>query len=306
MALPDDVRDACRWVASRAAHVRVDEPALRDYARTLPEKAAVPGIDPEDHYVEGDRADVAAFVLCLDAMNFGSGWWPTVRKRPGRSGYRTMAAGMADRFRQRGPWSASELAGLQAAELAGVLGQEPGHEVVGLFADSLRDLGAHVRDDFGGDWLGPVEAAAGSAVDLAERLAGWRCFFDVSPYAGRDVPFFKRAQLAAADLDAAGVQAFEDLDRLTAFADNLVPHVLRVDGVLILDPLLDERIDRGELLEHDSPEEVELRACAVRACELLAEESGLSEAAVDYVLWHRGQEPRMKARPRPRARSTAY
>jgi hypothetical protein len=306
LSLPDQVREACRWVASQAESVHLDGGRLREYAGTLPELADVPGIDPEAHFVEGSREDVAAFVLCIDAMNFGSGWWPTVRKRPGRSGYLTMAGGLADRFRAHGPWSAQELSELQTAELAGVLGQDPGHEVVALFAEALRDLATHIRDDFGGAWLGPVDAAGGSAVALAELLAGWDCFFDISPYEGRRIPFFKRAQLTAADLQAAGVQSFGDLDRLTAFADNLVPHVLTVDGVLRLEDDLAERIRSGTLLEHDSPEEVEMRACAVRACELLSAESGLSEAAVDFVLWHRGQEPRIKAHPRPRARSTAY
>jgi hypothetical protein len=306
LSLPDQVREACSWVASQAESVHLDEGRLREYAATMPDRAGVPGIDPEAHYVEGSREDAAAFVLCIDAMNFGSGWWPTVRKRPGKSGYLTMAAGLADRFRARGPWSAGEMAALEADELAEVLGQDRGHEVVALFTEALRDLGRHIGDDYGGDWLGPVEEAGGSAVALAERLAGWDCFFDISPYEGRQIPFFKRAQLTGADLEAAGVQSFGDLDRLTAFADNLVPHVLAVDGVLRLEDDLAERIRSGRLLQHDSPEEVELRACAVRACELLAAESGLSESAVDFVLWHRGQEPRIKAHPRPRARSTAY
>ena len=84
-----------------------------------------------------------------------------------------------------------------------------------------------------------------------------------SPYDGAVVPFFKRAQLAAADLHLQGLAPAGDLARLTLFADNLVPHVLRIDGVLAFDPALVARIDREELLAHDSPEEVEIRACAV-------------------------------------------
>jgi putative queuosine salvage protein len=67
------------------------------------------------------------------------------------------------------------------------------------------------------------------------------------------------------------------------------------------------RIDRGELIEHDSPEEVEIRACAVHAVELLVAAHGATTAtAVDNTLWHRGGEPRYKAHPRHRARTTAY
>jgi hypothetical protein len=105
----------------------------------------------------------------------------------------------------------------------------------------------------------------------------------------------------------AKVAEFADLGRLTLFADNLVPHVLRVDGVLRYDHGLAARIDGEQLLEHDSPEEVEIRACALHAVELMVESRGNTTVQeLDYLLWNRGQEPRYKARPRHRARTTAY
>jgi hypothetical protein len=121
------------------------------------------------------------------------------------------------------------------------------------------------------------------------------------------VPFFKRAQLAAADLHLQGLAPAADVAALTLFADNLVPHVLRIDGVLEFDAALVARIDAGELIEHDSPEEVEIRACALHAVELLvAAHEGTTATAVDNALWHRGAAARYKARPRHRARTTAY
>jgi Potential Queuosine, Q, salvage protein family len=121
------------------------------------------------------------------------------------------------------------------------------------------------------------------------------------------VPFFKRAQIAAADLHLIGVAPAGDIDRLTLFADNLVPHVLRLDGILEFDPELVEQIEAGRLLEHGSPPEVEIRACALHAVELLVAAHGsMTATAVDNALWNRGALARYKARPRHRARSTAY
>ena len=121
------------------------------------------------------------------------------------------------------------------------------------------------------------------------------------------MPFFKRAQIAAADLALAGIAPADDLAALTLFADNLVPHVLRIDGVLEFDPDLVARIEAEQLLEHDSPEEVEIRACALHAVELLVAAHGATTAtAVDNVLWNRGAAPRYKAIPRHRARTTDY
>lgn len=177
--LPDQLRAACEQVASRAQHVRIEHARLASYAAELPAAADVPGLDPEAHYLNGPPEAVAAFVLCLDAINFGSGWWPTVRKRAGRSGYLTMATGLSERFRNRGPWTAGELAVIEQPEVAAVLGQGAGHELMPLFASALRDLGAHVSDEAGGRFGRIVEDAGGSAVALATRLAGWDCFADV-------------------------------------------------------------------------------------------------------------------------------
>jgi hypothetical protein len=307
-SLPGRVREAAAWVAERAGSVAIEEGAIGRYAAALPVGAEAPPPDPETEPPGGSREQRIAFVVCLDAVNFGSGWWPTICRRPGRSGYFTIAAGMTERFRRDGAWTASELAGIGAAEVAAALGQDPGHPLMAQFAAALRDVGAHVGEEHGGSFERLVGAAHGSAVAMAELLASWEGFADVSEYEGRRVPFFKRAQIAAADLARMGLVDFADLDRLTAFADNLVPHVLRVDGLLRLAPALEARIEAEELLEHGSPEEVELRACAVHAVELLAaaREGELAPYEIDAILWNRGSAHLYKSIPRPRSRNTAY
>lgn len=307
MPLVDEIRDACAWVAARATHVTIDPAAITPYAAALPRADAAPELDPEAHVVEGPAELRAAYFLTLDAVNFGSGWFPTLRKRDGRSGYFTVALGLRERFAAHGAWSAVELQAVTPAEIATTLCQDPEHELMALFARSLNDVGVHVADEHAGRFLGLVEQAGGSAVALAELLASWDCFADCSTYAGRRVPFCKRAQIAAADLHHAGAARFADLGRLTLFADNLVPHVLRLDGVLHFEPSLAARIDAGELIAHDSPEEVEMRACAVHAAELLCRERpDLTAQQIDHLLWTKGGGFRYKAVPRPRSRCTAY
>jgi hypothetical protein len=287
--------------------VRVDEAAIQVYAAGLPEASSLPSPDPAVHVTAGSPEYRAAFFLTLDAINFGSGWFPTLRKREGRSGYYTVAMGLRDRFAANGAWSAAQLSEITAGEIAEVLSQDPDHELMQLFAGSLNDLGRRIEADYDGHFLGPVEAASGSAVALATELASWDCFRDVSTYQGFEVPLFKRAQIAAADLHSAGAADFDDLDRLTLFADNLVPHVLRLDGILHFDPDMVRRIEAGELLEHGSAEEVEMRCGAIHAAELIARHRpDLDERQIDNLLWHRGGGRQYKAVPRPRCRCTAY
>jgi len=290
MGLSDDVRAACAGIAASARSVQVDMDRLGAVDPGPP-----PALDPERHYLEGTPEEVAMFILTLDAINFGSGWFPTLRKRPDCSGYTTVAWALTEHFRSSGPWSPQALASLGQAEIAAVLGQDAAHELMDLYTRALRELGVFLGDRGALDVIGEAD---GSAQTLAAQLASGMPLFD-------DPGFYKRAQIVPADLALADVGQFTDLDELTIFADNLVPHVLRVDGVLLYEPSLAARIDAGGLLA-PGREEREIRACAVHACEQVAARLSVAPRVLDNALWNRGQEPRYKAIPRHRTRTTNY
>jgi hypothetical protein len=310
MLLLDEVRTSCAQVAAHARWVRIDMEAIIDEETVARLIAPVPQespaeLDPVRHYLEGKPADVADYLLALNAINFGSGWFPTLRKRLDGgepvSGYFTVAWGLTDYVRAHpaaGGESALDGAWLRAVDtrtIAAILGQPPDHELMSLYAQALRELGRFLGEHRA---LDLVAACGGSAERLAEALARGTAMFD-------DRGFYKRAQIAADDLALAGVASFADLDRLTIFADNLVPHVLRCEGILVYDESLAARIDAGELLPAGGPER-EIRACAVHACELLSARTGIPPRVLDHRLWNRGQAPEYKARPRHRCRCVYY
>ncbi len=311
----DEIRESCARVAARSHQVRLVPEAVALLADDLASDGLV--TDPEDpaHHAVGDTdEDRARFVLALDAVNFGSGWFPVLAKAPGLSGYHTIAGALRD----RGGVTVTEMKAATGLWCADLFGQDPGGpaaDLMDLFAASWVRLG-EVIEGFGSA-LDLVGAADHSADRLVELLA-WehKMYRDVSPHRGARVPLFKRAQITAVDLSLAfggeGPGHFDDLDRLTMFADNLVPHVLRMAGVLAYDDALVARIEAEELLVHDSIEEVEIRAVAVHAVEQVVaalHDRGLREATagqVDMALWHRGGRPEAKAEKRHRCRTTAY
>lgn len=319
MTVFDEIREGAAWVAARARSVRVDGERLMAYASALPiEEIRNPVLDRDAH-VLGGGVDTVAFFLILDAVNFGSGWFPVLRKRTGCSGYFTVAHALRDEFMKNGPPPAALLAGITPERCAGLFSQdatarEP-MELMTLFARALNDLGALVQRTASGSYAAFVDSAGGCAGNLVRALAAMPLYRDVATYDDRTLPFYKRAQLTCADLwlacGGAGLGRFDDIDELTIFADNLVPHVLRHDSVLVYEPKLAHEIDTGRLIDAGSDEEIEIRACAVFAVERIAAELGrlgrpASPRRLDYWLWNRGGRPEFKAHPRHRARTAFY
>jgi hypothetical protein len=311
----DSIRDACDAVAGRAAAVNVDISALAHLASTLPDDD--PPLLPEETPRGDDEDAMATEVVVWNAVNFGSGWFPVLDKREGLSGARSLAESLADHMSAAGAPDADWLAEADAAVCAQVFGQPhpgPVDDLLDLYAQAWRDLGGLLTHRFGGSCAELVRSAGGSADALVCLLGSMPLARDVAVYGDGhhafEVPLYKRAQITVSHLHRAfagkGLGRFDDIDRLTAFADNLVPHVLRMTGVLVYDDELAGRIDRGELLEPGGPEEVEIRACGVYAVELLAAYTGLTPAAIDHHLWQRGQDPEVKAVPRHRCRCSWY
>jgi hypothetical protein len=276
-SIPDEVRRHCAAVAGSARWVRIDPDAESA-------TGGVAGLDAGEHYLEGEPEDVARYVLILDAINFGSGWFPTLRD----GATVPMTRRLTEDARRRGrPWTSGELRAMTPQGIAGVLEEDPAHPLMGHYAEGLRQLGAFLGDRGALDVVG---AARGSAARLAADLAEGMPYFD-------DRGFYKRAQITANDLVLAGVAHFGDVDDLTVFADNLLPHVLRLDGVLVLADELAARIDAGEPLEAGGEMERELRACTVVACEQLAARLGVAPRLLDNWLWNRGLEAPYAERP---------
>lgn len=318
-SLPDAVRAAAADVAARARWVAIDRERLAALAAELPPAAlGHPVLQPGDLPAGLDAAGTLSWVVTVNAVNFGSGFFPVLRKRPGLSGSRTVFALLRERVTATGPLTVDDLRAATPTSCADLFEQDPAGpaaELMAWFASAWVALGHAVAERWDGSFSTLVAAADGSAARLAELLATIDGWDDRAEHDGVAVPLFKRAQIVPAHVAMAfggqGPGRFADLHRLTIFADNLVPHVLRLDGVLRFAPDLVARIDREELLVPGSPEEVEIRAVAVHAAELLVAEvrargHEATAMALDQHLWAAGAGARYKARPRHRARTTAY
>src|SRR5215218_8847036 len=172
---------------------------MRGYAAMLTAVGIPELVYDTAHHARGSVADTVAFQLTLDTVNFGSGYFPHVRKRPGMSGYFTVAASLKERWERNGRLSGSELRAITTSDCAVLFGQEgntgPAQELMALFAQALNDLGWWLGRQYDDDPLGPIEAADQSAGRLVKLVSDMPLFRDVSSYEGTEVPLYKRAQI---------------------------------------------------------------------------------------------------------------
>lgn len=124
---------------------------------------------------------------------------------------------------------------------------------------------------------------------LLERLTTeFPRFRDVSSYQGSDVHIYKLAQLGIWGMHLAlsprGAWKLEDADKLTAFADYIVPVGLRVMGIFEYAPELEKQINSLVEVKRDSDAEIELRASSIYVIAKLTEEINKRRPGMDPLL----------------------
>ncbi len=145
----------------------------------------------------------------------------------------------------------------------------------------LQAVGKTLAERYDGRFHNFIEAASPRLYDdgrgLVDKLVKeFPRFNDVSRYDGHEVRIYKLAQLGFwmlfATLGRSGAFRLEDPEKMTAFADYIVPVALRVMDILRYSPALEEAIRNRKLIPRDSPQEIEIRAHTIYATALLREE----------------------------------
>jgi hypothetical protein len=310
-------------VSGVSTSVRIRREAVVDFSRRLFKGGVeVPPWSKTYHFCE-DGKEIVSYLLVLDGLNFcfwspsqGDKWeiaWGSKRL----SGYFALAASLTRAMKSGIPLERAEyLAGLSLEALREILDGRGELQLMEERVKILNELGYVLEENYKGKASGLVEAAGGSAENLVELLAERiPSFRDVSEYRGQRVYFYKRAQIFCADLYGAfeGTRwgRFEDIDRLTAFADYKLPQALRHLGILHYDDELAQRVDRMVPIAAGSREEIEIRANTIAAVDMIREElmslgRPLRAFEVDWVLWNLGQQEEFTSRPHHRTVTIFY
>lgn len=145
----------------------------------------------------------------------------------------------------------------------------------------LHQVGAVLAKSYEGRFRNFVKSCSPKLYDngngLVERLVReFPRFQDVSEYDGHTVRFYKLAQLGVWFLYSAlrekGQFRVDDLEKMTAFADYIVPVPLRLLGITSYSEELERAISSYQMIPRDSWWEIEIRAHCIYATALLTEE----------------------------------
>ena len=256
------------------------------------------------HYKGQSEEETLAYLLILDAINFGSGYFSELKKKQGiNSGYATVAIYLKEEF-LKNPIDAKTLTTMDKYICSNIFRQDIENpniaDLMDKFALAMRELGEYILKNYSGSFSNFVLSAKHSAAALVEKLSQLRLFEDIAIYKGQEIPILKRAQITVGDiytaLDGKGLGRFDDIAELTIFADNVVPHVLRYDGILQYSGELAKIIDSGIPIASGDEMEIALRACSITAVEEIVKElkkqgrEDIITLYIDHFLWERGHE----------------
>jgi hypothetical protein len=145
----------------------------------------------------------------------------------------------------------------------------------------LHQVGAVLAGKYGGRFHNFVHACSPLLYDngngLIERMVReFPRFNDVSLYDDHEIKIYKLAQLGVwmlySTLHKSGKFRLDDPEKMTAFADYIVPVALRLLGITSYSKELEGNINSYRLIPRDSREEIEIRAHCLYATALLTEE----------------------------------
>ena len=145
----------------------------------------------------------------------------------------------------------------------------------------LHQVGRVLQQKYSGRYHNFVHSCSPKLYDngngLIDRLVTeFPRFNDVSMLDGHEIKFYKLAQLGVwmlySSLHSQGKFRLDDPQKMTAFADYIVPAALRLHGITSYSERLENTINSHQLIPRDFRWETEIRAHCIYATALLTEQ----------------------------------
>ncbi|KAJ1811700.1 hypothetical protein LPJ75_004016 [Coemansia sp. RSA 2598] len=330
------VLDSARFISEHSKDVFVPAEGIRQAAKEILERMKSSGYSTAEwkkHPLNPSTADEAAieWIFVVDSLNFS--FWTS---KPVDQQYAVTLDGTT----YRGYWTLCAAInravrrGLDITDAAvyGCISRQVMEEVfrtddpqsqermpmLERRIQVLHEVGRVLIEKYAGKFGNVIRACQGSAQKLIETVVReFPCFRDEHEFNGQKVCIYKRAQILVADIwacfEGRGLGRFDDIDKVTMFADYRVPQGLYHFGALRYSPRLFDFLQRSEtavktegerevaekiplpgssgLLPSGHPWEIEIRGNSIWAVECIRQQilksSGVLVSAIliDFYMW---------------------
>ena len=272
-------------------HVSVDEKAINDFsewilkrgvAKAAPQQWRDIELYPEDSC---GREDISQFFTLGNSINFRYWWFDPDGKlhycegNKGGKHYRGATymwrSLMMSYEVDRSFLEANKLAGISVDEVRAIFRDDNGMDVMPALeerAQNWRDLGAKLRDFWGGRFFTLVEEANQSLFLFVQYSRQFRAFDD---------PLCKMIMVNAIMHQGRGLVSFDEKP-FPGIDYELLKQVMR-NGILELDAVLEAKVSNGQMLSFE--ESSELRRAGLFAFIKIMEATGVSGDILDNLYW---------------------
>ncbi|XP_033746759.1 queuosine salvage protein-like [Pecten maximus] len=167
----------------------------------------------------------------------------------------------------------------------------------------LQEAGKVLLKKYDGSFVNCIEKCGKSAQTLLKLVVtDFQSYRDETEYNGKQVAFYKRAQILIADIwacfEGKNYGEFHDIDTMTMFADYRIPQALAYFDAMLYSKELTEYMKADKMMKTGDRYEMEIRGCSIWATELVCEEAKkllqadaetkdghINSIIIDHYLW---------------------
>lgn len=280
-------RLAGEFIVKNAKHLKVNVDGIRKLCKDVIAGIGNKEIDIDNfsqHPYHPDSKDPRAlnWIFIIDTLNFCF-WTPgddTKWKVNGETGYFALCAAISRALSEGidiiNPVMYSQISEEKLQHI--LRGDDPSTNcpLLGERVDCLHEVGKKLLEKYDGQFANCVLKSQNSAMLLLDLVVSeFPCFRDEAEFNGTRVAIYKRAQILVGDIWACfrgeGLGRFDDIQKITMFADYRVPQVLVHYGAMEYSSELLQILNTGILLKNGCEQEVEIRGGSIYVVEQLKE-----------------------------------
>jgi hypothetical protein len=259
--------------------------------------------------------DIVNYLLTLHAIGFsfwGNPKWTIDTEYGTLDGFYAAAYALFNEVKKNKNFlNPNNLQHLSRDELQRILGSSV---EIPLFEErylNLISIGKSINEKMNGNFYLYIKDITDDIELFNTIINNFDIFNDISPYKGKQIYFYKIAQILVFDILLARQlkEKIEvDYSHLVGAADYKIPQVLRTLGILEYDKELSKLVDNKIEILHDSSYEIEIRASSIVIINMIYEKLNrkVCPMVINNSIWLQGQNKTSNIKPYHLSRNKYY